>query len=140
MLRRDYITEMVKEFASGVSQALARALGGDSAGLEEAERSVADLLEMDPQVALSLEPASLAALIGISDLGHEIATCASYALDRVGLVYERLGEKDLAELRRQQARAVADAFDCDAADLPAPLTAVDAELFGDAGAGGVDVG
>lgn len=118
MLERDYIVEIVGEFARRVGLALRRALNGDESGIAEAEREVADLLELDPQVALALAPDSLVTMMVLSGMGDAVASYVCYALERVARLYEQAGNEDLAGLRHLQASAVAESFDCDVDAVP----------------------
>lgn len=129
MLQRDYILEIVGQFVDGVSEALRRALGGEAGACEDVESQVAELLELDRATALSLAPDSLVTMMVLSGMGDTVAAYVCYALDRLSRVYEARGEDDLAGLRRLQARAVAESFDCDPATAPAELSSLDAELF-----------
>ncbi len=129
MLQRDYILEIVGQFVDGVGEALRQALGGDAGACEDVESQVAELLELDRATALSLAPDSLVTMMVLSGMGDTVAAYVCYALDRLSRVYEARGEHDLAGLRRLQARAVAESFDCDPATPPAELSALDAELF-----------
>lgn len=129
MLQRDYILEIVGQFVDGVSEALRRALGGEAGVCEDVESQVAELLELDRATALSLAPDSLVTMMVLSGMGDTVAAYVCYALDRLSRVYEARGEGDLAGLRRLQARAVAESFDCDPAAVPAELSSLDAELF-----------
>ena len=129
MLQRDYILEIVGQFVDGVSEALRRALGGEAGACEDVESQVAELLELDRATALSLAPDSLVTMMVLSGMGDTVAAYVCYALDRLSRVYEARGEGDLAGLRRLQASAVAESFDCDPAAVPAELSSLDAELF-----------
>lgn len=129
MLHRDYIQEMVGDFVGGVSEALRRALGGDAGGCVDVEQQIGELLELDYQTALSLAPDSLVTMMVLSGMGDSVASYVCYALERLARVYDARGEGDLAGLRRLQARAVAESFDCDPADVPSELAGVEGELF-----------
>lgn len=129
MLHRDYIQEMVGDFVGGVSEALRRALGGDADGCVDVEQQIGELLELDYQTALSLAPDSLVTMMVLSGMGDSVASYVCYALERLARVYDARGEGDLAGLRRLQARAVAESFDCDPADVPSELAGVEGELF-----------
>ncbi|WP_455135969.1 hypothetical protein [Thermophilibacter sp.] len=118
MFERDYIVEIVGEFARRVGLALRRALDGDRAGVAETEREVADLLELDPQVALALAPDSLVTMMVLSGMGDAVASYVCYTLERVARLYDRAGDEDLAGLRHLQAKAVAESFGCDADAVP----------------------
>lgn len=130
MLHRDYIQEMVGDFVDGVSEALRRALGGEPRGCADVEQQIGELLELDYQTALSLAPDSLVTMMVLSGMGDSVASYVCYALERLSRVYEGRGDSDLAGLRALQARAVAESFNCDPADVPPELAALDSELFG----------
>ena len=129
MLQRDYVVEMVGRFSEAVGEALRRAVGGDAEGRCEVERQIAELLDLEPQTALSLSPDSLVTMMLLSGMGDSVAAYVCYALDRLARVYEAAGDPDAAGLRRLQARAVAESFGCDLAEAPKELAEVDAELF-----------
>lgn len=129
MLQRDYILEIVGQFVDGVSDALRRAVAGQPDGVEGVERQIGELLELDPGTALALAPDSLVTMMVISGMGDSVASYVCYALDRLARVYEARGDDELAGLRRLQARAVAESFQCDPADVPEELAPLDAELF-----------
>lgn len=129
MLQRDYILEIVGQFVEGVSDALRRAVSGDAAGAADVERQIGELLDLDAGTALALSPDSLVTMMVISGMGDSVASYVCYALERLSQVYAREGAEDLAGLRHLQARAVAESFSCDPADVPAELAALDAELF-----------
>lgn len=129
MLQKDYILEIVGQFASGISRALRLAAKGDEDALTDVERQVAELVELDYETALSLAPDSLVTMMVLSGMGDSVASYVRYALDRVARLYERAGNEDLAGLRCLQARAVAESFNCDDDDVPEELRALDEELF-----------
>lgn len=129
MLQRDYILEIVGQFVEGVSDALRRAVAGEAAGAADVERQIGELLDLDASTALSLSPDSLVTMMVLSGMGDSVASYVCYALERLSQLYERDGNEDLAGLRRIQAKAVAESFSCDPADVPEELAALDAELF-----------
>ena len=129
MLQRDYILEIVGQFVEGVSGALRRAVSGDATGAADVERQIGELLDLDAATALALSPDSLVTMMVLSGMGDSVASYVCYALERLSRLYAREGNEDLAGLREIQARAVAESFSCDPADVPAELAALDAELF-----------
>ena len=129
MLQRDYILEIVGQFVEGVSDAFRRAVSGDVTGAADVERQIGELLDLDASTALALAPDSLVTMMLLSGMGDSVASYVCYALERLSGLYEREGDEDLAGLRRIQARAVAESFSWDPADVPAELAALDAELF-----------
>lgn len=129
MLQRDYVVEIIGQFVTAVTRALRRAAAGERDGLVETERQIGELLDLDYRTALALAPDSLVTMMVLSGMGDSVAAYVCYALDRLARLYERAGDEDTAGLRRLQARAVAESFGCDAADVPAELSDFDTSLF-----------
>lgn len=129
MLQKDYIVEIVGQFARAVSDAFRVAVRGKREGCEGVEQQIGELLELDPQTALSLAPDSLVTMMILSGMGDSLASYVSYALERLARVYDAQGEQDLAALRRLQAQAVEESFSCDPNDVPEELRELEDELF-----------
>lgn len=129
MLHRDYLLEIISKFVETVMAALRRAaFEGDAQAAQEVEDSVAALLDLDPETAMNLSPDSLVTMMLLSGMGDSLASYVSYALDRVGDAYDDMGDKHRAELRWDQAEAVAESFGCDPDEVPEEFAAFDAEL------------
>lgn len=129
MLQRDYVVEIIGQFVTAVTRALRRAAAGERDGLVETERQIGELLDLDYRTALALAPDSLVTMMVLSGMGDSVAAYVCYALDRLARLYERAGDEDTAGLRRLQARAVAESFDCDPSTPPAELSDFDTSLF-----------
>lgn len=119
MLQRDYLLEIIGRFTEAVGRALKRLAEGDEAATADIELEVAGLLDLDPSIALGLAPDSLVTMMILSGLGDSLAAYVCYALERVADAYEASGEPDLAQVRREQAAAVAESFNCDPSDVAA---------------------
>ncbi len=129
MLHKDYLLEVIEQFVSTVSQALARALlQRDFEAAEEVEAAVADLVQLDPDTAMALAPQSLVTMMLLSGTGDSVAGYAAYALNRLGDAYDGMGDHDLAELRREQARAIAESFGADLNEIPQEFAELEAQL------------
>lgn len=118
MLQRDYVLELIGQFAEAVKRALKRVDKGDRDGCEEVERQIGDILELDHETALSLAPDSLVTMMILSGMGDSVASYVCYALGRLSEAYAKMGEEDLAGIRAAQAKAVAESFSCDPEDIP----------------------
>ena len=119
MLQRDYILEIVEQFAKGVSRVLKHAIDhGDAESCEEVESQIGELLEIDHKTALSLAPDSLVTMMVLSGMGDSVAAYVCYSLQRLSEVYGKRGDEDLAHIRAAQAQAVAESFGCDPDEVP----------------------
>ncbi len=129
MLHRDYLLEVIDQFVSTVSRALSRALlERDLDAAAEVEEAVAELIQLDPDTAMSLSPESLVVMMQLSGTGDAVAGYAAYALNRLADAYERSGDAGVAELRRGQAQAIASAFGADLDQIPEELREVEERL------------
>lgn len=129
MLHKDYLLEVIEQFVSSVSLALARALlQRDLEAAEEVEEAVADLVQLDPQTAMALAPESLVTMMLLSGTGDSVAGYAAYALNRLGDAYDKMGEHDVAELRRDQAYAIAESFGSDVNEIPEEFAELESQL------------
>jgi hypothetical protein len=129
MLHRDYLLEVIEQFVNTVSHALAKALlEHDMEAAEEVEAAVAELVQLDPSTAMSLTPESLVTMMILSGTGDAVSGYAAYALNKLGVAYEQMGEAQLAEERRAQAVAIADAFGASLDEIPEELRDLERRL------------
>ena len=118
MLQKDYILEIVGDFVDGVAKHLDAALAGDAEATGAVEQDVAGLLDLDPEVALTLSPDSLVTMMVLSGMGDSVAAYVAFSLTRLADAYEAQGDADTAALRRAQAAAVGESFGCDPTVAP----------------------
>ena len=132
MLQHDYIHGLIQEFGRAVSEALRRVFfAGSRETAEEAgadvEVAVGQLIDLDADTAMALSPESLVTMIQLSGVGESVAGYAAWALDRLADAYELQGDVR-SSTRRDQARAIATAFNCDLSQCPEEFTELEAEL------------
>ena len=129
MLQHDYILEVVGKFVESVAVAL---LGifkrRDFTHIGEAEKAVAELLDLDPETAMALSPESLVTMMRLSGVGDTVAAYAVYALRKVGEAYELEGDAEVGALRIAQARAISQAFDVEEGEVPPEFAELEGEL------------
>ena len=129
MLQHDYILEVVGKFVESVAVAL---LGifkrHDLTHIGEAEKAVAELLDLDPETAMALSPESLVTMMRLSGVGDTVAAYAAYALRKVGEAYELEGDAEVGALRIAQARAISEAFDVEEGEVPPEFAELEREL------------
>ncbi len=125
MLHRDYLEEMIESFTLEVTQHLPIALQDDNQNaIDASETSVARLLELDPSYALGLAPQSLVMMLQLNGVGYALASYAAYVLHRLSEAYRLQGNIATADLREQQAQALATAFGYDLDTVPEGLEAL----------------
>ncbi len=129
MLQHDYILEVVGKFVESVAVAL---LGifkrRDFTHIGEAEKAVAELLDLDPETAMALSPESLVTMMRLSGVGDTVAAYAAYALRKVGEAYELEGDAEVGALRIAQARAISQAFGVEEGEVPPEFAELEREL------------
>lgn len=114
MLHRDYLLEIIAQFVEVVMQSLRLAREqSDPEVARDVEAAVADLLDLDQEVAMQLTPDSLVTMLLLSGVGDSLADYVTYAMRELADTYDDMGEHQLATLRREQARAIAESFGCD---------------------------
>ncbi|WP_321971793.1 hypothetical protein [Paratractidigestivibacter sp.] len=119
MLQRDYILELISQFAEAVKESLHRAKKDlDPEACQEVEHQIGDLLELDYTTALSLAPDSLVTMMVLSGIGDSVASYVCYSLTQLAGVYKQRGDEDLSHIRLAQAKAVAESFGCDPDVVP----------------------
>ncbi|MDO4536544.1 MAG: hypothetical protein Q4B54_00115 [Coriobacteriales bacterium] len=129
MLHRDYLLDVIEQFVSSVSRSLARALlQRDMDAAEEVEAAIADLVQLDPNTAMALAPESLVTMMMLSGTGDAVAGYAAYALNKLGDAYDRMNQPELADMRREQAAAIANTFGANVNEIPEELRELDESL------------
>ena len=119
MLQRDYVLELISQFAAAVKVSLRRAKKDlDPEACQDVERSIGELLELDYNTAMSLSPDSLVTMMVLSGIGDSVASYVCYSLTQLSDVYSRRGDEDLAQFRMAQAKAVSESFACDLDVVP----------------------
>lgn len=119
MLQRDYILALLEDFVTVVVPRLRKALlHNDLASAHEVEQELAGLLDLDASCALALTPDSLVTMTRLSGMGDSLAGHAAYVLNALADVYEQAGNTELAQLRRAQGHAMAQAFGWNLSEVP----------------------
>ena len=126
MLEHDYLIRLMVAFAAGLRRALELHGKRDNASARFAlEETIGTAADMDPEVLLALEPASMAAILSLGAMDASAAEYIVHALMLEAGYLEDDGYVAKAGLRRQQARSVADALGVE--ELLNPLGAKDEE-------------
>jgi hypothetical protein len=128
MLQHDYIIDLIQHFCAVVLPSLRAALlRRDRDSVVTVERAVGQVLDLDPDCAMSLSPESLVTMMQLSGVGESVAGYVAYALNRVGDAYESMGDATGAT-RHAQAAAVASAFHWNLSTCPEEFEDLEREL------------
>lgn len=119
MLHRDFLTQSIEEFCTTFTVAYERLVLGEETGAQAIEDALCKFIQL--KSALSLAPASLVTMMQLSGIGDRQAQYVSYALLCLAEAYKKRNTTELANLRENQALAVARAFSCDASQKPEGL-------------------
>lgn len=114
MLEQDYLVRMLSMFAAAIRRSMERA-GGQHDPHDAArmlEEALGNAVDIDGDVLLSLAPDSMASILEVSGVDPRVTEYVARSLLLTARYHEQAGNAALADLRRAQAHAVADAYGC----------------------------
>lgn len=135
MLTQDYLVRIMVQFAEVIRRSLIRS------SKERDPRGAADMLEdavgeatdIDGSVLLSLSPESIASVMQVSGVDPHVTEYIARSLLLASGYLHEAGDHGLAEIREQQARAIAEAYGHDLPGTPEELAGfldeLDSEAF-----------
>lgn len=134
MLEQDYLMRILLQFAEIIRRSWMKAED------ERDPRRAADMLEdaigqatdIDGGALLSLSPDSMASVMQVSGVDPRVTEYIAHSLLLASGYLREAGEDQLADLREQQARAVADAYGLELPDDPESVFGLIDELDADA--------
>ncbi len=112
MITQDYLMRMLIVFFQALMRARSRALNDkDMEGAAEMlEKTVGDAANMDANTLLSLAPESLAGILGATGVDPKLTEFMARSLMQAAEYRDKAGQGEIAQLRREQAKAVAAAY------------------------------
>lgn len=114
MLHRDYLVDMFVKLAEAIRCSWERACGQSIGPLDRAdmiEVALAQAIELDGSLMLSLAPESFASIMQVSGTDPRLVEYLARSLLLEGEYLREAGRDSLAQLRREQAFALAQAYD-----------------------------
>ena len=106
--------DMVARFCDAVLRGIdARRAGDAFEAREDFESVVGGVFDMDASCALALSSSSLVTMMRLSAVDETLVVYCAYALMQAADTYEA-ADPGMAQLRREQAQALADAYGFDA--------------------------
>ncbi len=113
MFENDYIMRMILQLTRVLRRSLIREYPSPETEIRDIEGKVAEALDLDPRLMFKLEPESLVSLLQLGNVDPALAVYAVRSIYYESDLLEENGELEKAELRRQQADAIARAYDLD---------------------------
>ena len=116
MLHRDYLVEQFLRFAEAVRLSLRKAKGepADPLGAAEVlEASIEGATSIDGATLLLLAPESITSILQVTDTDPDVVEYLARSLMLEAEYLEQGGEHSLAQLRREQATAIAQGYGID---------------------------
>ena len=111
MFENDYIMRMILQLARVLRRSIIREYPSPEAEVKDIEGKVAEALDLDPRLMFKLDPASLVSLLQLGNVDPVLAVYAVRSIYYESDLLEEKGDLETAELRRQQADAIAEAYD-----------------------------
>lgn len=133
MLTQDYLVRMLVDFAAGIMRSMQRRTEErDPRGAAELlEGAIGQSVDLDGDMLLSLAPDSIASILQVSGTDPAVTGYVARSLMLAASYRAEEGDMALAQLRADQARAIAAAYGHDLSDMQ---DAGDAETIPDADA------
>lgn len=120
MLEQDYLMRILLQFAEIIRRSWTKAEEerDPRRAADMLEDAVGEAVDMDGAALLSLAPDSVASVVQVSGVDPRVVDYVAHSLLLASGYLRDAGERDLADLRERQARALADAYGFDLPDDP----------------------
>lgn len=115
MFERDYLMRVIALFAEAVRRSWTQAKEKDDprGAADSLEAAIGDATDIDGSILLSLAPESIAGVMQVSGVDPKVTGQIARSLILEAGYLEDAGDDELAALRREQGRAIADAYGID---------------------------
>lgn len=123
MLHQDYIVRMLTELAAAVTRCV---LSGDTKrspeeAAEALEDAVGNAVTIDGAAFLALSPDSIAQIMQVTGTDARVSEYVARSVMLASAYQAQAGNAELANLRREQAYAIANAYGHDISDMDGTL-------------------
>ena len=129
MLERDYLMNILLQYAEILRRSWfkARREADPRGAADMLESAVSQATDIDGATLLSLAPESMAGILQVSGVDERVVGYIARSLCLASAYLGEAGDGQLAALRLQQARALAEAYGVDLPDSPEELAALGEE-------------
>lgn len=121
MLQRDYLMQMIQQFIQAIINSRATAQRNPQEAADSLENAIGQATDIDGATLLSLGPESIASVMQLSGVDPRVAGYIAYSLQLEADYLRQAHNTMLADVRQQQAQAIAEVFMCNVSDVEAEL-------------------
>lgn len=113
MLERDYLTRLIALLAAAIRRTVLKEQDDPRGAADTLEAAIGNATDIDGGILLSLAPESMSSILMVSGVDPRVCGYIAHTLLLESEYLEKANDPGLAEIRRQQAQAVADAYGVD---------------------------
>lgn len=113
MFENDYIMRMFLQLSEAIRRSLNKEYQSSEDELRDIERAIGDAVDLDANVLLSLTPESVVSLLQLGNFDPELGGYIVRALFYEADLFEQQDQFGHADLRRSQAKAIAETYGID---------------------------
>jgi hypothetical protein len=113
MFQNDYLMRMIMQMVRAIQRAMEESEGDLEESAEEIERVIGDAVDIESSLFFSLAPESMVSMLQIGNFDEQLGGYVLRSIYYEAELLEKAGYKQRADLRREQADAVAKAYGYD---------------------------
>ena len=112
MLQRDYLMRLISLFVESIQRSLhqSKVDGDPRAAADTLEAMIGEATDIDGAILLSLAPESIASVMQVAAVDPKVTGYIVKSLVLAADYLDEAGDADIADLRRAQASAIAEAY------------------------------
>lgn len=112
MIRKDYFMRMIQELVTMVRVGLKLPDKDKGSWLDDLEKAIGDAVKIDHKLFFALDPESAVTMLDMGEVDESLGTYVVHAIVLEATMLEAEGRMPEADLRRRQARAIAEHLGC----------------------------
>jgi hypothetical protein len=118
---------MILQLVEAIRRSLEKGYESPEDEISKLESAIGDAMELEPELALNLEPQSLVSILDLGSFDENLGGYVVRALYYEATLLEEQGKAAVADLRKSQAAAIANKYHIE--DLSDCLSAEELEAF-----------
>ena len=131
MIHKDYFMRMIEEIVTMVRVGLKLPDKDKGSWLDDLEKAVGDAVKVDHTLFFSLDPDNAGPMLDMCEIDENLGSYVVHAIVLEATMLEAEGRMAAADLRRRQARAIAEHLGCSAPASDATAESLEAFFMED---------